>query len=172
MSLVAPYAQPYDFVLSGDSRTFADLLTPQGLDFVNDYADGIGPWKPYLLKTRVYDSNNDGTSDDRNGDGVVDIRDREVVGDTGVVSEAHKAGLLVHAYTFRNDASLYGFTDPTDEYKEYYNIGVDGLFSDFPDTAVAARSASVPEGGSTGAAVAFSVALLVGLHFSCRKITR
>ena len=50
MSLVAPYAQPYDFVVSGDPRTFADLLTPAGLEFVNDYADGVGPWKPYLLR--------------------------------------------------------------------------------------------------------------------------
>ena len=145
MSLVPPYDRPYDFAVSGDSRTFADLLTTAGLDFVNDYADGIGPWKPYLLQTRIYDPDNNGVADDRNGDGVVDIRDRETVGDTGVIGAAHAAGLLVHAFTFRNDRSLYGFSDPTAEYRAYFALGVDGVFSDFPDTAVAA---AVPEPGS------------------------
>ncbi len=140
MSLVAPYAQPYDFVVSGDPRTFADLLTPAGLDFVNDYADGIGPWKPYLLRTRIFDPNHDGIADDRNLDGVVNISDREVVGDTGVIAAAHAAGLVVHGFTFRNDASLYGFSDPIAEYKAYYAIGIDGVFSDFPDTALQAQA--------------------------------
>ena len=140
ISLVAPYAQPYDFVVSGDPRTFADLLTPAGLDFVNDYADGIGPWKPYLLRTRIYDPNHDGVADDRNLDGVVTINDREVVGDTGVIATAHAAGLVVHGFTFRNDASQYGFSDPITEYKAYYAIGIDGVFSDFPDTALQAQA--------------------------------
>ena len=135
LSLVAPYAQPYDFVVSGDPRTFADLITPTGLDFVNNYADGIGPWKPYIFKTKIYDTNNDGVAEDRNGDGVVNIKDREVVGDTGVTANAHAAGLLVHPFTFRNDASLYGFSNPADEYQAYFNLGVDGLFTDFVDTA-------------------------------------
>lgn len=145
LSLVAPYDRPYDFAVAGDPRTFADLVTPAGLDFVNDYADGIGPWKPYLLKTQIYDPNNDLIADDRNGDGIVDIRDREVVGDTGVVANAHAAGLVVHAFTFRNDRSLYGFTDPAEEYAAYFALGVDGVFTDYPDTAYAA--AAVPEPG-------------------------
>jgi glycerophosphoryl diester phosphodiesterase len=140
MSLVAPYAQPYDFVVSGDPRTFADLLTPAGLDFVNDYADGVGPWKPYLLRTRIFDPNHDGIADDRNLDGVVNLSDREVVGDTGVIAAAHAAGLVVHGFTFRNDSSLYGFSDPIAEYKAYYAIGIDGVFSDFPDTALQAQA--------------------------------
>lgn len=41
MSLVAPYKQPYDFVVAGDNRTFADLLTDEGLDFVKSYADAV-----------------------------------------------------------------------------------------------------------------------------------
>ncbi len=138
MSLVAPYAQPYDFVVSGDPRTYADLLTATGLVFVNNYADGVGPWKPYLLKTKIHDPNNDGVAEDRNGDGVVNIKDRDVVGDTGVVAAAHAAGLLVYPFTFRDDASLYGFTNPLDEYQAFYNLGVDGVFSDFADTARAA----------------------------------
>ena len=29
--------------------------------------------------------------------------------------------------------------DPKEEYKLFYALGIDGLFSDFPDTALAAR---------------------------------
>lgn len=138
LSLVAPFHKPYDFVVAGDSRTFADLVTPAGLTAIATYADGVGPWKPYLLKTVIFDPNNDGIADDRNLDGVVNGMDRVVVGDTGVVGAAHARGLQVHTWTFRNDASLLGFSDPTAEYQAYYALGVDGVFSDFPDTAVAA----------------------------------
>jgi glycerophosphoryl diester phosphodiesterase len=131
MSLVAPYRQPYDFVVKGDPRTFADLLTAAGMDFVKTYADAIGPWKPYLVKTV-----DDGV--DRNGDAKITINDRRVDGSTGVVERAHGKGLLVHTWTFRNDASGYGFTDPREEMLYYMRLGVDGVFTDFPATGVAA----------------------------------
>ena len=131
MSLVAPYRQPYDFVVKGDPRLFSDLLTATGLEFVKTYASGIGPWKPYLVKT-VDDAV------DRNGDGKLTINDRRVVGSTGVVELAHQKGLMVHAYTFRNDASGYGFSDPKAEMTYYMRLGVDGVFTDFPVTGVAA----------------------------------
>jgi glycerophosphoryl diester phosphodiesterase len=140
LSLVAPYAQPFDFVLSGDPRTFADLLTPTGLAFVAGYADGIGPWKPYLVTTVA-----DGV--DRSGDGVLTINDRRVDGPTEVIDLAHQNGLFVHAFTFRNDASGYGFSDPQEEMEYYFRAGVDGVFTDFPDTGVAARNAAVPGPG-------------------------
>ncbi|MFN0129620.1 MAG: glycerophosphodiester phosphodiesterase [Verrucomicrobiales bacterium] len=168
MSLVAPYAQPYDFVLKGDPRTFADLLMPAGLDFVNDYADGVGPWKPYLLQTKIYDPNGDGVAEDWDGDGLVTIKDREIVGDTGVVAAAHDAGLLVHAFTFRNDASLYGFSNPLDEYQAYFDLGVDGVFTDFPDTAVEARSLAVPETFPSLLGFAWALAALGGLFSRSR----
>jgi glycerophosphoryl diester phosphodiesterase len=133
MSLVAPYRQPYDFVVKGDPRTFADLLTGEGLDFVRTYADAIGPWKPYLLKTV-----DDGV--DRTGDGTLTINDRRVEGSTGVIEMAHARGLLVHTWTFRNDASGYGFQDPVAEMAYYMRLGVDGVFTDFPATGVAARA--------------------------------
>lgn len=132
MALVAPYRQPYDFVVKGDARLFSDLLTDAGLDFVKSYADAIGPWKPYLIKT-VADNV------DRNGDGRITINDRRVDGSTGVIERAHAKGLLVHTWTFRNDASGYGFADPQAEMKYYFERGVDGLFTDFPATGVAAR---------------------------------
>jgi len=131
MSLVAPYAQPYDFVVKGDKRTFADLLTATGLDFVKTYANGIGPWKPFLVKTVA-----DGV--ERTGDSTLNINDRRVDGSTGVVELAHARGLVVHAYTFRNDASGYGFKDPQAEMAYYFRLGVDGVFTDFPATGVAA----------------------------------
>ena len=43
VSLKDPSKQPYDFVVAGDKRTFADLLTDQGLDFVKSYAGAVGP---------------------------------------------------------------------------------------------------------------------------------
>lgn len=135
ISLVAPYKQPYDFVVNGDTRSFADLLTAKGLDFVKTYADAIGPWKPYLVKTVA-----DGI--DRNGDGKITINDRRIDGSTGVIEMAHQRNLLVHTWTFRNDASGYGFADPKQEMTYYFDLGIDGLFTDFGDTGVAARNAS------------------------------
>lgn len=132
MDLVAPYRQPYDFVVKGDPRTFADLLTAQGLDFVKTYADGVGPWKPYLVKTVA-----DGV--ERTGDATLTINDRRVDGSTGVIERAHDRGLLVHTWTFRNDASGYGFKDPQAEMAYYMRLGIDGVFTDFPGTGVAAR---------------------------------
>lgn len=159
MSLVDPYRQPYDVQLAGGTTTFADLLTPAGLAAIKAYADGVGPWKPYLVKTV-----DDGV--DRNGDGVVNINDRRVDGSTGVIEAAHAAGLLVHTWTFRNDASGYGFTDPQAEMAYYGQLGVDGVFTDFPDTGVAAVS-SIPEPGSW-ALMFGGIALLAGRRLKQR----
>lgn len=131
MSLVAPYRQPYDFVVKGDARLFSDLLTSAGLDFVKTYAYGVGPWKPYLVKTVA-----DGV--DRNNDGRITINDRRVDGSTGVIEMAHAKGLAVHTWTYRNDASGYGFSDPKAEMQYYMRLGVDGVFTDFPVTGVEA----------------------------------
>ncbi len=142
MDLTAPYDKPYDFAVAGDARTFASLLTPAGLKEVKTYADGIGPWKPYLIPSKQVDANNDGKADDLNGDGVIDDRDRVMMAPTNVVKDAHAAGLLVHPYTFRNEAKRLASDfkgDPKAEYKLFFQLGVDGVFSDFPDTAKAAR---------------------------------
>jgi len=133
LSLVAPYHKPYDFVVKNDARSFADLLTASGLDFVKTYADAVGPWKPYLVKTV-----NDGV--ERSGDATLTINDRRVDGSTGVIELAHRKGLLVHTWTFRDDASGYGFADPKAEMQYYMRLGIDGVFTDFPATGVAAVS--------------------------------
>ena len=137
LDLSAPYGQPYDVALAGGGLTFADLVTNVGLGFIKTYADGIGPWKPYLVKTV-----DDGI--DRDGDGVLTIKDRRVDGSTGVIELAHANGLLVHAFTFRDDASGYGFANPVTEMAYYMNIGVDGVFTDFTASGVLAV-AQVPE---------------------------
>jgi len=142
MSLVAPYDKPYDFAVAGDTRTFASLLTPAGLQEVKTYADGIGPWKPYLISSKQVDANNDGRPDDLNGDGKIDERDRVMLPPTDVVKNAHAAGLFVHAYTFRSEARRLASDfkgDPKAEYRLFYQLGVDGVFSDFADHAKAAR---------------------------------
>ena len=143
MDLTAPYDKPYDFAVAGDSRTFASLLTPAGLKEIKTYADGIGPWKPYLIPSKQVDANNDGKADDLNGDGKIDERDRVMMPATAVVPNAHAAGLFVHAYTFRSEAKRLASDfkgDPKAEYQLFYQLGVDGVFSDFADHAVAARN--------------------------------
>ncbi len=142
ITLAAPYDKPYDFAVAKDSRTFVDMVTPTGLAEIKKYADGIGPWKPYILAGKLTDTNNDGKPDDLNGDGKIDERDRTLITPTNVVKDAHAAGLFVHAYTFRNEARRLASDfkgDPKAEYKRFFALGVDGLFSDFPDTAVDAR---------------------------------
>jgi glycerophosphoryl diester phosphodiesterase len=140
--LAPPSAQPYDFVAAGDKRTFKDLVTRAGLAEIKAYADGVGPWKPYILSAKQIDRDGDGKPDDLNGDGKIDERDRVLLAPTSVVKDAHDAGLFVHTWTFRSEprrlASDFG-GDPMKEYKAFYALGIDGLFSDFPDMAVKAR---------------------------------
>jgi glycerophosphoryl diester phosphodiesterase len=140
--LSAPYAQPYDFVVVGDKRTYKDLLFEEGLAEVRSYADILAPWKPYILPTKQVDGNGDGKPDDLNGDGKTDEQDRVLATPTSVVKDAHAAGLQVFTWTFRNEPKRLASSfkgDPSAEYKAFYALGVDGLFSDFPDTAVKAR---------------------------------
>lgn len=143
VTLAPPSDRPYDFAVARDSRTFADLLTPAGLKEIKTYADGIGPWKAYLLPARQLDANGDGKPDDLNGDGAVDERDRVLLPPTSVVRDAHAAGLFVHPFTFRGEARRLVSDyrgDAAAEYKKFFEMGVDGVFSDFPDTAVKARA--------------------------------
>jgi glycerophosphoryl diester phosphodiesterase len=139
--LAAPSERPYDFVVKNDARNFADMLTPAGLKEIKTYADGIGPWKPYLA-SGAHMMGADGKPKDLNGDGKIDDRDRVALPVTSVVKDAHAAGLFVHAFTFRNESKrlLSNYADdPKAEYVKFYKMGVDGLFSDFADTAVNAR---------------------------------
>jgi glycerophosphoryl diester phosphodiesterase len=133
---------PFDWVITGEKRTAADLLNDAGLREIASYADGIGPWKAYLISARRVDRNNDGKSDDVNADGLADARDRISLPPSDLVKRAHAAGLFVHTWTLRNEPHrLYADYDgnPAREYRALYQMGVDGVFSDFPAAAIKAR---------------------------------
>jgi glycerophosphoryl diester phosphodiesterase len=144
-----PFDRPYDWRKSNDVRLFADLVTTAGLAEIRTYADGIGVWKPYIVpvKGRIDTA---GQLVDVNNDGKVDLRDATTQPPTALVAEAHKQGLFVHVFTFRNEnrrlASSYR-GDPQAEYLQFFRLGVDGVFSEFPDTAVMAREVYLREGG-------------------------
>ncbi len=118
-----PSMQPADFVLAGDKRRYADLITPEGLMEIATYAQGIGPWKRMIVPE--------------------DAKTKALLTPTTLVRDAHEAGLLVHAYTFRSDAEYLNASykgDPAAEYRHFFELGVDGVFSDFPKDAIDARN--------------------------------
>lgn len=140
--LAAPFDKPYDFVVTGDKRTFKDLVTAEGLKEIRTYADGVGPWKPYILAGK-HVIGADGKPEDLNKDGRIDEQGRVLIAPTSVVKDAHAAGLFVHTWTFRSEPKRLASSfkgDPAAEYKAFFDLGVDGLFSDFPDHAVKARA--------------------------------
>ena len=125
--------RPYSWTLAGDARTFATMLTPDGLKEIKTYADGIGPWKPQVLAHSVVPF--------KTGAGLKDVN---TLKDTGLIANAHKAGLVVHSFTFRNEpgrlAGIYK-GDPVAEFLTYFRLGIDGVFTDFANTGVQARKA-------------------------------
>jgi len=128
IDFTAPFDRPYDWTVSGNptltSRTFGFFTTDAGLKEIKSYADGIGPWKVYIVRTKVI-----------GGKPVMQAP-------TDLIERAHKHGLMIHTWTFRNEqrrllAEYKG--NPVEEYLQFYDLGIDGVFSDFADTAVAAR---------------------------------
>jgi glycerophosphoryl diester phosphodiesterase len=70
------------------------------------------------------------------------ISDAQTQRPTALLEDAHKLGLFVHPFTFRNEARRLAASysgDPEAEYLQFYQLGIDGLFSDFPSTALRAR---------------------------------
>jgi glycerophosphoryl diester phosphodiesterase len=118
--------RPYDHEVQGSTLTYAAMATPQGLRDIAAYARGVGPFKGLIIPM------------DREGN---------TAPPTSFTRDAHAAGLKVHPYTFRDEARYlakpYG-GDPLQEYCAFFALGVDGLFSDFPDTALKARDESCP----------------------------
>ena len=142
LDFTKPYDKPYDWVVSGRAGLFKDLLTPAGLAEVRSYADGVGPWKVYLLPSACKTVAAGGCAD-VTGDGLADERDRKLLPATDIVANAHKLGLLVHPYTFRSEQKrLTGDFQgsPVNEYLAFYALGVDGVFADNADDAFAARA--------------------------------
>lgn len=149
VTYAAPYDRPYDWTKAGKTEMFDSMLTAAGLAEIRKYADGVGPWKPYIVPVKgIFDAN--GVMMDLNGDGAVNYMDSKSQPATTLISDAHKLGLMVHTWTFRNEPKRLAFDyqgDPKNEYLQFYRLGVDGLFSDFTDTAIAARAAYFKELG-------------------------
>ena len=127
VTLKAPDDKPFDWTAAGRAGTFADLLTPAGLDEVAGYANVIAPWKGWLIGLKT--------------DAVTGARTQ--IKNKALIDNAHARGLKVHTWTMRNDPThLDPFYkgDPIAEYLDFFRLGVDGLFTDFADTAVAARA--------------------------------
>lgn len=60
---------------------------------------------------------------------------------TGLVESAHRLNLLVHVWTLRDDAyPARFFSSADDEIIFFLKSGADGLFTDFPDSAVRVRN--------------------------------
>ncbi len=136
-------------LIDGNDINFqtGEMLTPAGLAEIKTYADGIGPWKPQVMAHRIVpfrQTNANGTPY------TSTLAEVNTVSPTSVIADAHKAGLFVHVFTFRNErkylAGVYQ-GDPAQEYLAYYRAGVDGVFTDFTPTAVAARAAYLRETG-------------------------
>jgi glycerophosphoryl diester phosphodiesterase len=121
-------AKPFSWLQAGDARTFAAMITPAGLAEIKAYADGIGPWKFYILPAQGVDAA---------GNAVTALDQASNMAPTSLIAEAHKAGLFVHPYTFRDEAENLTKTyngDPKAEYKAYFDLGTDGIFTDFSTT--------------------------------------
>ena len=142
IQLTPPHDRPYDFTVAGTSTTYADMVTTAGLAQIKTYADGISPWKPYVISAKNLDKDSNGQPDDLNNDGKLDDRDRQMMPATNLVTNAHAANLFVHPFDFSSDVSTLASDfagDPSKEYQLFYKLGVDGVFSANPADANKAR---------------------------------
>jgi glycerophosphoryl diester phosphodiesterase len=135
IQLIDSHGAPADFVAAGDPRTYDDLVTPAGLRQIARYADGIGPDRSRIVSN--------------------DFAGTDLGAPTTLVRDAHRVGLLLHPFTFRPENSFlandFRVGNPTSaefprargdepaQLELYYRLGVDGLFADNADTAVAVR---------------------------------
>ena len=98
----------------GEADTNYDFLrTPDGLAELARTVDAIGPWV-----SQLYAPGSDGGAPRS----------------TGLAERARGAGLQIHPYTFRADDLAPGFGSFADMVRYFcVDLGVDGLFTDFPD---------------------------------------
>ncbi len=126
--LGAANTRPWDFEAAGDPRTVADLVKPDGLKWIAGFAQGIGPAMDLILP-------------------------RDAAGRLGapttLVKDAHAQGLVLHPYTARNENSFLpaeyrkgtdpaAYGDAFAAFRTYFEQGIDGIFTDNPDTGLLA----------------------------------
>ncbi|PZS26831.1 MAG: glycerophosphodiester phosphodiesterase [Pseudonocardiales bacterium] len=129
LTSAGPTARPYDHVVSGDPRTYADMTTPAGLKEISTYADVLGPDKEQIFT-------------------------RDPAGNTGapttLITDAHAANLAVVTYTiraenqflplqYRSSADPNAFGNMFGELHDLFAAGIDGFFTDQSDIGFAAR---------------------------------
>jgi glycerophosphoryl diester phosphodiesterase len=98
----------------------AALVNADGLKQIASYADGIGAEKSLVVPAAA---------------------DGSLGTPTDLVTRAHAAGLLVHVWTIRADREFLpaGYhSDVLAEFAQFRQLGVDGVFTDFPDLGVKA----------------------------------
>jgi len=116
--------RPYDFTAAGDSRTYADLITPAGLLEIARYAEFVAPYKEVVI-----------ARDSRNN----------LARPTAFVANARAAGLKVHVFTMRPENPFLpsalrrgDIASPSQrgngiaEITAYLEAGIDGFFTDDP----------------------------------------
>jgi glycerophosphoryl diester phosphodiesterase len=130
VQLIEATGAPYDFVASGDPRTYTDLITRRGLAEIAQYANAIGPSKSLVIA--------------RDGD--------DALTEPGpLVTDAHGHGIAVHAWTFRSENSFLprelrsgqegsAQGDLDAELCVFLEAGIDGFFTDNTDIGVRSRN--------------------------------
>jgi len=104
--------------LIGTSEEYRSLLSADGMKQLATFVDGIGP--SILL---VVDKNSTASE----------------IKITKLVEYAHDAGLKVHPYTFRRERDqMPAFAKDYEDFLRIFldEVGVDGVFTDFPDLTV------------------------------------
>ncbi|MFE2927326.1 glycerophosphodiester phosphodiesterase [Streptomyces goshikiensis] len=135
--LSAANTRPWDFEVAKDPRTVADLVRPEGLKWIASFAQGIGPTLDLIVP--------------RDADGRLGTP-------TTLVEDAHARSLVLHPYTARNENSFLpaeyrkgtdpaAYGDAFGAFRRYFELGIDGIFTDNPDTGLLAAEAFRPGRG-------------------------
>ncbi|WGX95418.1 glycerophosphodiester phosphodiesterase [Nocardioides sp. L-11A] len=136
--LVDGSGAPYDLRAAGSTTTYADLVTPAGLADIARYAEWVAPTKNLVVP--------------RDASGTL-------AAPSALVPDAHAVGLRVVTWTMRRENQFLPAdhrigSDPdapgdlAGEIDAFLDAGVDALFSDHPDVAVATRDAWAAQEGA------------------------
>lgn len=124
VQLLNASGRPHDFVASGDPRGYADLAKPAGLAEIATYARGIGAHTALMIP----------------------LAGGRLGTPTTLVDDAHRAGLVVHGWTFRAENTFLpdefdagsdpaGRGDMAGQLRAFLRLGMDGFFTDHPSVA-------------------------------------